>query len=84
VSWAVWWEDEAGPQAGSRWQTESYPALPPQERIRGGTTKVRTRFEPSTGTVDLQPTASVTHPVLPAWLKEEREKKRAPLPSLLR
>jgi len=86
VSLAVWCEDEAGPfqavpQAGSSWQTGGHPATQPHEWIRGGTTKVMTLFEPATGAVDLQPTASVTNPVLHAWLKEELEKKLATLPS---
>jgi hypothetical protein len=85
VSLAVWCEDEAGPfqavpQSGSSWQAEGCPATYPHEWIRGGTTKVMTLFEPATGTVDLQPTASVTNPVLHAWLKEELEKKLATLP----
>jgi DDE superfamily endonuclease len=83
---AVWCEDEAGPfqavpQAGSSWQPEGHPATYPHAWIRGGTTKMMTLFEPSTGTVDIQPTASVTNPVLHAWLKEELEKKLATLPS---
>jgi hypothetical protein len=83
---AVWWEDEAGPfqavpQAGRRWPIEGHPATQAQEWIRGGTTKGMTLFEPSTGVLDLPPPARGTHPVLPAWLKEELEKKLARLPA---
>jgi hypothetical protein len=82
----VWCEDEAGPfpavpQPGSSWQGTAHPATPPQEWIRGGTTKVRTLLEPAPGTVDVPPAARVTNLVLPAWREEERERKLAALPS---
>lgn len=85
---AVWCEDEAGPfQAvpppGSSWQPEGQPATQPHEWIRGGTTKLMTLFEPATGTVDVQPAASVTNTVLHGWLKKALDSKLATLPPAL-
>jgi len=85
---AVWCEDEAGPfqaapQPGSSWQPEGHPATQPHEWIRGGTTKAMTLFEPATGTVELQPAASVTNTVLHGWLKKELDRKLATRPPAL-
>jgi hypothetical protein len=82
---AVWCEDEAGPfqavpQPGSSWQPECHPATQPHEWIRGGTTKLMTLFEPATGTVDVQPAASVTNTVLHGWLKKALDRKLTALP----
>ena len=81
----VWCEDEAGPfqavpQAGRSWQRVGHPATQPHEWMRGGTTKLMTLLEPVSGTVDVQPAASVTNTVLHTWLKNDLEKRLATLP----
>jgi hypothetical protein len=82
---AVWCEDEAGPfqavpQPGSSWQRSGHPATQPHEWIRGGTTKLMTLLEPTSGTVDVQPAVSLTNTVLHAWLKENLAQRLATLP----
>lgn len=77
-------EDEAGPyqaipQPGANWQPEGHPALQPHEYERGGTAKLLTLFQPSTGKLWAKGVVSVTNAVLHPWLKEQLSERLAEL-----
>src|SRR3954465_3343071 len=72
---SVWCEDEAGPfqavpHPGPSWQPREHPAQQPHEYIRGGTTKILTRFHPASGQARLQLAAPSPNGVLPPGRRE--------------
>lgn len=70
------------PKPGASWQPQGEPARPPHEYVRGGTTKLLTRFRPATGEVRARPVTSAPNAVLHPWLKEELAAILTTLPAL--
>lgn len=73
---ALWCQDEAGPyQAipypGASWQPEGRPAVQPHEYVRGGTAKLLTLFQPSTGLVRAKGVTTAPNTILHPWLQRE-------------
>jgi len=83
---AVWCADEAGPfqavpQPGCRWRPRGRPATRPHADVRGGTAKILTLFQPTTGQVRLRPVTSGTNAVPHGWLQETLAAIVAALPA---
>jgi transposase len=81
----LWCQDEAGPyqavpQEGDSWQLEGRPATHPHEYVRGGTAKLLTLFQPTTGEVRARAVTQTTNTVVHPWLKEELTAVLAALP----